>query len=141
VIATAGVWELTWSTPIVEADLWRYVLQNYGVAHWFMSPISGIANKYVEERPGLPDVLNELRGELSVVFVDECGETRLPDFEHPRDALYVFGKANYSPALGLRENGEPVVAIPSFTVGKNNGLLWPHQAAAIVLYDRLVVKA
>lgn len=133
-IAVAGLWELGWNTPIKEVDLWQYPLRDFGVERFYMTPVSGINSRHVIERPALHDILAECAG-LTAVFVDERAEVPLPDLDHPSDALYLFGKANYSPFLSMRRDGDMAVSIPT---AANRGMLWPHQAAAIVLYDRLV---
>jgi hypothetical protein len=108
------------------------MLRDMGVEHWVMSPVSGIAGvDLLTEVASLEDALPE----GPVVFVDERAEVSLPDFAHPEDATYVLGRANYSPFLAHRRDGDLAVSVPTALTA---GLLWPHQAAAIVLYDRLV---
>lgn len=134
-VHVAGVWELGWNTPIKEADLWEHPLRDFEVDRWWMTPVSGIGNRRVAERATLPEILDQARNDgLTVVFVDERGETPLTDFVHPEHALYVFGKASFSP-LSLRKEGEGSIVIDT---PANLGGLWPHQAASIVLYDRLL---
>lgn len=134
-VQIAGMWELGWNTPIKEADLWEYLVRDFGVDRWWMSPISGISNRHVSECAELLEILEKARNDgLSIVFVDERGDVPLAEFEHPANAIYVFGKASSSP-LSLRLDGEASVVIE--TQAKLGGL-WPHQAASIVLYDRFM---
>lgn len=125
------MWELGWNTPIMEFDLWAFMLRDFGVDELIMSPVSGIDRK-VTEHPN-PEAALDANPDLVVVFVDEKGKTPLADFEHPRDVLYVFGKASRSP-LALRPKAQSV----RIETQEKKGLLWPHQAAAILLYDRQV---
>ena len=136
-IKVAGMWELGWCAPLTEFDLWAFPLRDFGVAEWIMAPVSGVQKK-VTEVERINDAI-EANPELTLVFVDEKGETPLQEFEHPEDALYVLGRANFSPLANrrgvLQETGRKFVSVRIETA-ESKGLLWPHQAIAIVLYDR-----
>lgn len=131
-IAVAGTWELGYSVPLSERDLWRYMLQEFQVDKWYMEPISGIYEDRVTEVASLAEVL--ATNELTVVFVDERGETPLREFEHPENALYVTGKSGQSLMPTYIKPGDLSVVIET---PENTGLLWPHQALPIILYDRM----
>lgn len=133
-IAVAGLWELGWNTPIKEFDLWIHPLRDFGCEEFFMSPVSGIAADVIEV-PDLGELIKEQRASKSIVFVDEAGTTQLPEFEHPDDALYVFGRTSLSPLTAYGQDDDQSVMIPT---QYDKGLLWAHQAATIVLHDRLV---
>lgn len=137
-VKVAGLWELGWNTPLAEAWLWQFVLRDFEVHDWFMSPVSGI--KVTE--PGLtlveyPSIVDTLDANPEQrVFVDEAGEISLPNFEHPEDVIYVFGSAGTSPMRQrLVRESDLTVSIPTI---QNAGVLWPHQCLLIVLYDRLI---
>jgi len=134
-VGVGGLWELGWSAPISEADLWRYPARDFAVDRWCMSPVSGIFNKHVVEYEHVEDLL-EANRDLTIVFVDEHAEVELGDFEHPDDAFYMFGKANSTPYPHFARDGD--LAVRFDTVSGTQGLVWPHQALAIVLYDREV---
>lgn len=128
-VEVGGLWEMGWSAPITEADLWEMVLRSYGVERLNMTPVSGIDKRWISEYHSM-DELIESR-DLTPVFIDENGETELSDFEHPENALYVLGKATYSPFQVMAQDHLSVrIDCPSM------GMLWPHQALAVVLYDR-----
>jgi len=135
-VRVAALWELGWNTPIKEVELWQFLCRDFDVDALYMSPVSGISGAPVRERHELVEALTEsvLDG-FDVVCVDERGTTSLRDFAHPETALYVFGKASQSamPTCG-RFHGVSV----RIETRLDAGLLWPHQAAAILLYDRLV---
>lgn len=133
-VRVAGFWELGWNTPIKEIELWEYPLRDFGVETLYMTPITGIQSSFVQERASLEEILEENK-DLKIVFCDERAEASLVDFKHPKDALYVFGKANFSPLLGLMRKGDLAVKIDTV---ENKGMLWPHQAASIILYDRFL---
>lgn len=133
-IKVAGIWELGWSAPITEAHLWSYPLRDFGVDEWCMSPVSGIADTAVKEYPEVKDVI-AANPDLTVVFCDENGTQTLSEFQHPENALYVFGKAGQSPFVSLFKEGDLSLKIETHA---NLGLLWPHQAVTIILHDRLM---
>lgn len=128
-IKVAGVWELGWNTPIMEYDLWKFPMRDFGVDEWYMAPISGIQKGNITEVAFIKDAIH-LNPDFTPVCIDENGTTDLEEFTHPENALYLLGKAGGSPNA---DSGFSV-RIPT---KENKGLLWPHQAICIVLYDRL----
>lgn len=135
-IRVAGTWEFGWNTPIKEMELWQFVMQDFAVDHFCMSPRSGIQGASVMECDSMVDAINDARqAGAVVVFVDEIGTTTLREFTHPENVLYVFGKANFSPLVAYAQPGDQSVRIETTA---NIGGFWPHQAASIVLYDRMV---
>lgn len=134
-VIVAGMWDLAWNTPIKEIDLWRYPLQDFGVDKHYMTPITGIQNRHVEERASLEEILEENKHH-KLIFCDERAKTELRSFKHPGKALYIFGRANYSPLLSMK--GENDLELRIETPHDKGGLLWGHQAAGIILYDRFM---
>jgi tRNA(Leu) C34 or U34 (ribose-2'-O)-methylase TrmL len=145
-VAVVGHWEQSWNVPATEAPMWSLPLRDWGVAEWHMWPVTGIRNgeQRVElvEHHDLESALRSADG--SLVFVEPRNPSfpttmlgvDLPDFDHPHNAVYVFGSAHHNPVahVGSRFAHEQVV-IPTV---ENAGVLWPHQALSVVLYDRLV---
>jgi len=129
-IEVAGIWEQGWNVPLTESDLWDMAMREFGVERLNMTPISGIARPWIHEYRCI-DTLLEDRSHLTPVFVDESAEVELSEFQHPEDALYIFGRVSYSP-FAHRGEGYQSLHIHS----TKPGMLWPHQALAIVLYDR-----
>ena len=132
-VAVAGIWELGWNTPIKEMDLWEYPLRDFGVDIFYMTPVSGIDHNGVLERHTTEEVLAET-ADLVHVFVDERGSLELPTFSHPKNVLYLFGKASLS-LHPMARPGDITLRIPT---PNNLATLWPHQCAALVLYDRFM---
>lgn len=134
-IYVAGFWELGWNTPIKEIDLWEHPLKDFGVVNLLMTPISGIENNYIVEKQTFEEILDFVTSNnLTVVYVDEHASTTLREFQHPEDVIYIFGKASLSPFLAY---GQENLAVKIETAN-NTGGFWPHQAASIVLYDRMI---
>jgi hypothetical protein len=125
-VKVAGIWERGWMAPITEFDLWAFPLRDFGVDEWIMTPVSGIAEK-VTEFKNMGAVI-EANSDLIPVYVDEKGETPLSQFEHPDNALYILGKAG-------RSEFRKGISVKIETK-EDSGLLWPHQAICVVLYDR-----
>ena len=129
-IQVAGTWELGWSSPITEIDHWGMAMRSFGVERIAMTPVSGIQSRFLDEYQTIEDLL-EAKQDMTFVFVDEDGEAELKDFQHPENALYIFGKANYTP---FPTHGEGHLSVRIDCELK--GMLWPHQAMSVVLYDR-----
>ena len=130
-IEVAGLWELGWSAPMTEATLWEYAMREFGVERLNMTPVSGVDKRWIHEYENTEAILAD-RSHLTPVFVDENAPTELREFEHPQDVLYLFGKGTFSPFSTMAE-GHLSIKIDSV----KGGLMWPHQALAIVLYDRM----
>jgi hypothetical protein len=137
-VACLGAWEVGYSYPLLEAETWRYPLREFAVNEWVMSPVSGIAIPELHETNDLLAEIKEQAKARSIVFVDEKGLIDLRWYDHPEDACYVFGRSGFSP---MRSYGEEIehesVVIPA---GAGLGLLWAHQAAVMVLFDREVKR-
>jgi len=131
-IKLAGIWEVGWNTPITEMHLWEMVVREFGVDQLYMTPVSGIANEYVDERMTMQEVLDENQ-DMTFVFTDAKSENLLSDFLHPHNALYLFGRVGPDPTNLVRPGVDQVINVQT---PYSTGLLWPHQIAAIMLYDR-----
>jgi len=144
-IKIAGNWELSWNTPIKEAELWNFVLRDFEIKYWYMWPISGIRhneNNTVSliEKHDLKSILEDNQN-LTHVYVEPDNDhyrhygTDLRDFEHPKDVLYIFGSAHFNPVIGHKRAHDLGIIIPTI---QNKGVLWPHQCLLTILYDRMV---
>jgi tRNA(Leu) C34 or U34 (ribose-2'-O)-methylase TrmL len=128
-VVVAGVWEAGWNTPIKEFELWHFPLKDFGVDEFAMTPVSGIRlNNKVQEFHSVEEIIQHYG--LPVILCTEYGESTLEEFKHPKDALYLFN----------RTSGGVIVEHPDYTLRietkLNKGMLWGHQAASIILYDR-----
>lgn len=132
-IEVLGCWEYAWQCPLREHDLWVHMLKEFGINSFNMYPVSGI-QKNVKE---VADVTSFIQNsDKTVVFVDEAADIELPEFIHPKDALYVAGKTTFSPYItSFDPQKHTAVKIPSV---RNTGGFWGHQAISMVLYDRFL---
>jgi hypothetical protein len=130
VVVVASIWESGWNTPIKEFDLWYYPLKDFGVDELAMTPVSGIrVNNKVKEFHSVEEIIQHYG--LPTIICTEKGETTLEDFEHPKEALYLFNRTSGG-NLPVKEDYSVRIETKL-----NKGLLWGHQAASIILYDRL----
>lgn len=139
-IKVAGLWELSWNTPLTESWLWSFPLREFGVTDWAMSPVTGIIHNEkwsgmsLIEYNSVEEMVNEFPQGFTRVFVDEKGEETLDTFKHPDNAAYFFGKAGETP-MQFKKEGDMSVRL--ITVN-NTGVMWPHQCLVTVLHDRLM---
>lgn len=143
-VRIAGHWEIGYSTPIVEAHYWNLPLRDFEVWDWWMHPVSGITPNEgrvkLHERKCLQDILDE-NTDVQHVYVEPYHAQRsfqgvvLKDFEHPKDVLYIFGSAHFSPPVQHMRDIDLGVTIETV---QNKGVLWAFQAMPIILYDRLM---
>lgn len=77
------------------------------------------------------DLLAELPAKTKVVCVDLIeGATALPDFDHPEDAIYVFGPEDGSVPQAVIDRADHVTYVPTV------GCLNLAATVNVVLYDR-----
>jgi hypothetical protein len=145
VIKVAGHWEMEWNTPIKEAELWNFLLRDFGIKDWYMWPVTGIkhneeASVHLHERDTFDQILEENK-DLAHVFLEPDNPVYphngidLRKFKHPKKVLYIFGSNHFNPILAYKKKNDVSVTIPTID---NKGVLWPHQCLAILLYDKLV---
>ena len=144
-VIVAGNWELSWNSPIKEAEQWNLMLSDFGVSEWYMWPISGIKHNQsnmvnLYEKENLKQILDEHPDVIRVFFEPANPRTgekgiALEEFEHPDNVIYIFGSAHFNPVSAHKREQDVVITIPTIN---NMGGLWPHQCLAICLYDRVV---
>lgn len=138
-VKIASFWELSWNAPIKEMQLWEFPMKEFQVDSLHMLPFTGLerSNSYLTEYENFADLI-AANSDSTVVFVDEGATEGLSTFVHPENVLYVFGRTGFSP-LTVYENfdGEEHFSV-SIETPQNTGLLWSHQAATMVLYDRML---
>ena len=146
-LTVVGHWELGYNAPLTEAPLWNFVLREFNVSDWWMWPASGIQNSEenqgvnLHERASLYDILDEVSG--TRVFVEAQAKahpvtlesTWLHEFDHPDDAVYIFGSAYHNSAVQAWTEGDLRLSIKT---ERDNGVLWPHQCLLTILHDRMV---
>ena len=127
-VVVASIWEQGWFDFKTELNLWHFPMKDLGVDEIARTPISGLNSNKVQEFHSVEELVHHYG--LPVIICSGKGETTLEEFEHPKDALYLFNRTSG----GLL----PVKADYTLRIETklNKVLLWGHQAASIILYDR-----
>lgn len=131
-VKIAGCWDaLMLPSPAVEyKSRWKFLVTGFNLDGIYMAPVTG--NEHVIEVENIMDAV-AANPDLVPVLVDECSPNRLQSFEHPSDAIYIFGRTGMS-FFGGWEGESVSIEHP----GELTSYLQPDQAAAVVLYDRVV---
>lgn len=131
-VKIAGCWdERMLPTSAIEYNSrWKFLVIGFQLNEIYMTPVTGFDK--VTELENLMNAVS-INPELVPVLVDECSSNTLQQFQHPKDALYLFGRTGHSIFGGWK--GKSVgIEYP----GELSSYLQPDQAAAIVLYDRMM---
>jgi hypothetical protein len=143
-IKIAGCWDIWYSPQDEYLKFWQFMLKGFGVNKFCMTPNSGLGiqlkNDHFHQQQDIFEFdsmqkIVESNSDCIPIVVDEHGQTCLTQFEHPENALYIFGKTGKSYLEELNWEGQSVY-IKNFS-NERSGFLHPHQAASIVLYDRM----
>jgi hypothetical protein len=141
-IHVLGHWDIGYHAPITEQYYWAFVMRDFEVDVWNMSPVSGIRNKEPEVELvewATYDEYFEANPDLIRVFLEPRTKHANPDtiwlheFEHPEDCVYVCGSAHYNPTRIFKREQDAVVTVKTL---QDKGVLWGDQAIAIALYER-----
>jgi len=119
-----------WYCPETEKWQWQMVTRSFGIERLNMCPVTGMRERFLHEYQEPEDMIEDrVATGLEPVYVDVTGAEDLVSFDHPENALYLFGK------VGRDLKPPPGASVVKIVVPKM-GLFWPHEAAAIVLWDR-----
>lgn len=113
-----------------QADAVRYTGDRYARAARFHTDTKNISLKIL--LTPVTNMLDDLPEDTSIVCVELVeGATALPEFQHPANAIYIFGPEDGSLSQELVDRADAVVYIP--TIGCMN----LAATVNVVLYDRL----
>ena len=119
----------------VDSEGWLHALRAFGVTEVYELPGVGTPLPASIKLERLQDVRNYHAADIVIVQNRDGdffqGSTDIRDFEHPREAIYVFGGSQTRLSLADLEGINPTDSI-YLPVGD----LFPSQAGAIVLWDR-----
>ena len=145
-IKVAGHWEIGNNCPLLESIRWVYPLREFEVNQWWMHPITGINNNEqsrvpLYEKNTIQEILKENQ-DVVHVYVEPRNKAEnsiksvdLRDFKHPKDVLYIFGSANFSPHIGNKRDKDLAVTVETV---QNKGVPWADQILMVILYDRFI---
>ncbi|MGF1718675.1 RNA methyltransferase [Vibrio kyushuensis] len=113
-----------------QADEVQYTGQRYEKASKFQTDTKNITSKIPLN--GVDSFLDNLSEETHIVCVDFAeGATPLPEFDHPENAIYIFGPEDGSISQDVADRAHHVVYVP--TIGCMN----LAASVNVLLYDRL----
>lgn len=119
-----------------ERRLWKQTIQAFAVDRWAMCDVRGGPFSSPEQYTDLASMLAAHPGRKTFLIPRESvpsDSCDLRDYEHPTDAIYVFGNSSESLASHVAES-DAVVSI----VTPHRATLFGHVALSAVLYDRMV---
>lgn len=135
-ITVLGIWEPTWMEPRVERRVWSQTIVSFEIDTWAMAggdkPKWTIPAHYSE----IGDMVDCYPGRKTFLIAEgRTDSVSLPDYQHPEDAIYVFGNTPNN-LVRLVRDMDDVVSIPT----PYNATMFAHCALPIVLYDRMVKR-
>lgn len=123
----------------VDRDGWIQLLEAFAISEIYELPGLGHALDNSIKLESLADLANYHVAPLVVLAARDGdfvqGETALFEFEHPEDAIYIFGGTmTRLHEVDLRGIDKPAKV---YIIARD---IFPAQAGAIVLWDRLVKR-
>jgi len=136
-ITVLGMWESVWmEAERTERRIWKQTIQAFGVDRWAMCDVRGGPFTSPLQHPSIPEMLAANPGPKTFLIPPgRVDSIDLADYEHPSDAIYVFGNTAQSLA-GYLTNEDESVSIYTPAAADMFG----HAVLAAVLYDRLVKR-
>lgn len=122
-----------------NSEGWRHVLRAFGIGEVYELPGLGVPLGHSVMIERAADAVNYHDAKLVVIqnpdgdFVQ--GVDSLTTFEHPEDAIYIFGGS-----LARMTEFDLTDAQIHAYVYIPVGALYPHQAGAVVFWDRLIKR-
>lgn len=128
-VVVGSAWEIGWNTPEKEYDLWKFPMREFGVDKLAFTPVSAI-NTDIDEFTSFPAMVEHYN--LPVVICSDIGGIDIRDYKHPKDALYLLQRTSGGDLRGMFPKADVItIATPL-----EKGMMWGHQAASIIMYDR-----
>lgn len=113
-----------------QADEVKYTGQRYDRAMKFITDTKSVSHTI--PLSGGDSLLDDLPADTEIVCVElALGATPLPQFQHPKKAIYIFGPEDGSISQDITDRADHVVYVP--TVGCMN----LAASVNVLLYDRL----
>lgn len=125
-VTVVGMWEHGWLDPKIELFMFRQLCAAYDVDRLVMVPQMLSDRTSVDQYDTIEEALDTCEG--TIVYLEPEGEEMLHDFKHPKDAVYILGKAMISNKH--REGVKVRIDTPNMTD------MFAINAAAITLESR-----
>ncbi len=137
-ITVLGMWEAVWmEAERTERLLWKQTINAFAVDRWSMCSVQGGPFTRPTQHTDVAAMLAAHPGPKTFLIPAERfeGSLDLADYEHPDNAIYVFGNTNQSLAGHVTEADEVVSIYTPVSAD-----MFAHAVLAAVLYDRLVKR-
>jgi len=142
------IWDRGWSHPDYELNMWLDIATAFDVDFVAMVPNLKYGERsekpYLYQYDSVEGALDDIKSKyenITFVFLEPKSIAdannvpceSLTTFDHPKDALYIFGNSSRS-NIGLVniDRGDKVVYVPTIVEHQ----IWSIQVVAVVLYDR-----
>lgn len=136
-ITILGLWETVWMGPRTERRVWQQTMYSFKVDRWAMTALKDAQTApwtYPVPFEDVGEMLAAYPGKKTFLMCPDRMESQdLIEYEHPEDAIYVFGN-NAQNLVKFVSDEDDVVTINT----PWDGTLFAHCAAPIVLYDRML---
>lgn len=137
-ITVLGMWEDAWmEAERTERRLWKQTIQAFEVDTWGMCPTHGGPFTSPIQYDDLASMLAAHSGPKT--FLIPAGRVEdsqsLREYEHPEDAIYVFGNSPEN-LVGYVDEDDDVVTIDT----PSSQVLFAPVVLSVVLYDRMAKR-
>lgn len=135
-VTVLGMWEPDWmDAERTERRLWKQTIQAFAVDRWAMAGVQGGPFTSPLQYESLEAMVVDHRGPKTFLIprASYSASQRLSDYEHPTDAIYVFGNSTENLVRHVTES-DAVVSIYT----PERATMFGHVALSAVLYDRMV---
>jgi hypothetical protein len=135
-ITLVGRWETGWLAPDVEAFIWRQLAVAYAVDRVIMVP-NPSPRGAIESADSVELALESCVGTRVFLIPEQTiAGTALSTYQHPADAVYIFGNGTNGNAHLVRPEDDVVTIYTPAEVD-----FFAVNAAAIALHDRTLKYA
>lgn len=134
-ITVLGMWESDWmEAERTERRLWKQTVQAFAVDEWAMCGVKGGPFTSPLQFEDSDSLISAYPGPKVFLISPHSleGGINLVDYQHPDNAIYVFGNS-YHDLIKYVTPGDDVVSIYTPT----KATMFGHVALSAVLYDRL----
>lgn len=128
-----GLWDDMWMLERAERRVWRQTIEPFKVDEWIMVPDKGTTTHRPTQVNTIEEALDQTVGtRIFLTHPSTFEGLDLMTFQHPKDAVYIFGNTANSLASHMREQD---LAVSIYTPSR--GDMFGHVVLPVVLFSRL----